>query len=813
MLPAGTCYRQRLTRPTSTKLLTRRGSFSQNERYPGPKREPMSISMQGNWTISVKSISASFPQRFVVTGADTGNGAHDASTSMSDVNVTGSQWSLSVLNNPGDGFRLSNTRLKSPTLAGDGYSFDIESNDAGGDQDFNDLILTCSTPAMADDYLIYGNVTLYSGRCIFNPCYRNWLVIDHYDQLVRALDIPGIREIIEKYYPERVPPLKVNPNPPDPPPYFTPMMINLTEEVQIPAPRANIFQQTGKVSASPDRKKNAPDAREQTTEMALSNFTFREQLSLSQDALQQKPLMATSVSDRVSLAKIADHIRLFCSTEPGVNLTLNFEEYDRTTSELAGGAYTGTGNRLPLGSAITDMNGNYIFRFKQSFSEWVNEILHDVKSGENIFAQMLPDLIIKIKDTFHPSITLFESAPKFNVPHLKRIDFCLPASKVPSTSSLCFNGNLLGSLGNVFIGGDQNITGSLAPVALDRAGYNNHLRDNGIISVHNTMAGFQADCACWVGAVDVKGCLFNLQRKNTDPVIRFYTVRFKKPGDDWQFVTETYLHPRFSKRNIPNYNGDMTGPFPTSLHVDGGPAMDAPAYINIQAKTYFDGEDWEFTNLDRYLQLHTTLYENGTPGTVYFRIDGYDQQGNPVPLATDLVALFIDNRNLNFGLGNIAFTSPVEFVACGLYKMTEAQMNTPLDIQFKASDEWGFVDNYRLSIGKCPNPISIEVLSPASLAGTVTNGILADGSKPGNTDAATPACPGYYGTLEDFATPGFVDMIIQPAASEGGWMSSSEQYVVISGGLTAVKRQTNGYNTGNSGIYHQTFSFAIERKS
>ncbi|SFV31492.1 hypothetical protein [Thermoflavifilum thermophilum] len=767
----------------------------------------MFISMQGNWTISVKSISASFPQRFKVSSADTGNGIYDAAVGMKPVQVTGEQWTIAILNDPGTGFQLSETRLKTPILQGGEYRFDIESNDAGGDQDFNDLILTCSTPALIDDFIIYGHVTLYSGDCLFNPCYRNWLVIDTYPQLIKLLDIPHLKEIIKQYYPERIPPLRITPNPPDPAPDFTPMMIHLVEESQIPPPKANIFQRRSEAVS--------PKKGEEKNEMALSHFSFQKQVTVASQSFSEN-IRPVVTSERIQVAKIIDQIRWHCTTEPGKQITLNFEEYDRTTSELAGGNYTGLGNRTTLGSAVTDSNGNYIFRFKQTFSELINEILQDVGAGENVFVQWLPDIIVKIKDTFHPSVTLFESAPYYNVAHLKRIDFCLPASLIPVTDSLCFNGNMVGSLGNIFIGGSQNTSGSFSVAALDRNGYNNHLHADGVITVHNAMAGFGVDCACWSGTVDVKGCLFNLQRKKGDPIVRYYTIRFMKPGGSWQYVNETYLHPRFSKRFIPHYHGDMVGPFPTDLHVDGGPLQHVPAYINIQARTFFDGEDWEFTNLDRYMQLQTGIYENGNPGTVYFRIDGYDEQGKPVPGATDLIALFINNKPLNFGLGSIEFTDPsIEYIACGLYRMTSAQMNTPLEIQFKASDAWGFIDHYTLTIGKCPNSISLDITSPPSLIGTVTNGILAHGENAGNTDAHSPSCPGYRGTLQDFATSGYVNVIVQPSASEGGWLRPEESYVVVSGSLVAVKRETNGYNSGYSCAYcyYHTFSFAIERKA
>jgi len=131
--------------------------------------------------------------------------------------------------------------------------------------------------------------------------------------------------------------------------------------------------------------------------------------------------------------------------EPGVNITLKFSEYDRTAAELAGSAYTGTGDRLQLGHAISDMNGNYIFRFSQSFSELVNEIDNDIPTGEDVAVQARPDIIVSVADSLHPSAILHETAPYFNVPQMRRIDICLPKEKI-NPSSLCFNGNLIGSL-------------------------------------------------------------------------------------------------------------------------------------------------------------------------------------------------------------------------------------------------------------------------------------------------------------------------------------------------------------------------------
>src|SRR5262245_11481026 len=137
----------------------------------------MAIPMQGSWTVSVKSKNAAFDQRFIIAGADSGNGTYAGLVSTTPVTVTGANWRIQIQNNPGSGFVDSQEQIKFPTVVGTEYRFDIESNDAGGDADFDDLILTCSTPVTQTDFVIFGHVTSYTGRC-FLPCYRGIFVID-----------------------------------------------------------------------------------------------------------------------------------------------------------------------------------------------------------------------------------------------------------------------------------------------------------------------------------------------------------------------------------------------------------------------------------------------------------------------------------------------------------------------------------------------------------------------------------------------------------------------------------------------------------
>jgi hypothetical protein len=108
----------------------------------------MELEMTSPWIVGVTSISADFEQEFVIKGALQGNGTYAGSLNTPPVFVIPhpgvfinqwKPWTINIRNNPGNGFQNSETRISNNT----GFQFDIESDDAGGDKDFNDLILTC----------------------------------------------------------------------------------------------------------------------------------------------------------------------------------------------------------------------------------------------------------------------------------------------------------------------------------------------------------------------------------------------------------------------------------------------------------------------------------------------------------------------------------------------------------------------------------------------------------------------------------------------------------------------------------------------
>ena len=760
----------------------------------------MYVTMQGNWTVAVKSKNAAFPQQFVISGSDSADGSYTGVVGTS-VNVSGAQWTITIQNDPGGGFQASDAQIKFPRLIGTNYVFDIHSNDAGGDNDFNDLILTCSTPASILDHIIYGNVSLYEGFCLFNPCRRDGvLVIDTYESLLEALRNPKIYTCIKEYYPERIPIDPVDPELPIPEPVgpFKPIVLDLFNAATVPNTRL-VYEQ---IEQRPTKKTaaKAKAAQAETPTYDLANFKLVETkaTALRPSELQVNPGL-------IELADIKDRFTFNCSTEPANGITLSFEEYDRTNAERAGGPYTGTGNRQLLGDTITDMFGNYIFRY-----QYLD--LRVVSSFPIIqFELTQPDIIVKVISK-NPFEVLYESAPYYDVPNLKRINLCLPKSEIRPTS-LCFNGNLIGGLGNVFIGGNQNVSASTSAAALTRDGVNNYLGSSGKISVQNTQAGFRVECAAWGGTIDMKGCMYDLEKPENQNKIEWYTIRIKRADtDEWNFVSQEYLHPRFSKRHLPNYNGDLVGPFTRSLNVDGAGAKDVPAYINIQRKTFALGEDWEFSSLDRYMRLNTSIYDNTSteanePGRFFVRVDGYDSAGNLVTNATDLIALYIHNKRLEFSLSSVSLDG-VTPDPCNLYRINNMQLDTPMRFHFQAADPYGFVNCYELTTTRCPGTtIQLNTL-PSSLTNTAN---MANTKITLDKECASgirPTCSRFNGTNQKYSTSTPIEVVLTPI--HGSWIRTGEVFTRYNFRLTASKRVTNGYNRGLDENYHRHADIFIQ---
>jgi hypothetical protein len=712
----------------------------------------MPITMQGSWTVSVKSKSAAFPQRFVIEGAATGNGTYPGDVAAAPVFVTGASWIVRIQNNPGTGFVDSADRIKFPAVVAGQYRFDIESDDGGGsDIDFNDLILTCSTPVTATDFLVYGNVLAYSG-CLINPCIRRWIVIETADALVDALKNPVLRVPIEKLYPERIPLPPVPPGPPPDPPPFTPLVIPLAEEAAIPARRVQIVPRAPAVREV--RAVESPDAEEEARSFAVRSVAVSAPARLAVDF------------DRVAAGRIADAIRPLCLTDPLAGYVLRFQEYDRTAAELAGGPYTGTGSRETLGACATDRNGNYIFRFSRSLAQFFGEADVDVAAGEDEVVQAMPDLIVQLLDATLPGGVAFETAPYWNVPLLKRIDLCIPRGRLRRPPTGCQEDALIYSIGNIRI--------HVAATTFDAAGR--------VTCTDVSLPDIpQARCAAWGGALRFFACF------NKDLPVTQYTVRHRhRVGLGWS-AWEFYQEP------LPLLKITMVteqiGPFDRMLELtSGGPLQPAKAYNNIQNNLNFAGSERE---------LRAVVSSAGgsppyapAPGTVQFRIQGYDASGMQVAGAVDTVTLYIDNTIPELAIPSVTMGSQTGG-DCALFSLSGEPSPARVTVRFKALQRQGFLRSYDLTVRK-GNIGSFGIATTTGPGGEASAPISGSYVHGGGA-----SCNQLFGTLfphEPLADAGgFVTAYVVPAS--GNWLAPGQPFCTFAFNVGAVLRVTNGYNT------------------
>lgn len=708
------------------------------------------ISMQGNWAVSVKSRSAAFPQRFVIAGAVSGNGAHDGQVSAPPIAVTGDNWTINIQSNPGSGFVNSETQIKFPTASTTHYELDIESNDAGPDEDFNDLVLMCTTPKTATDFVVYGHAGYYGPGCIFNPCWRDFVVIDTVASLEEALGNAIVRPSIEKLYPDRlrveIPP--IGPTPPPPP--FRPLMIPLQGESAIPAKQAQILTLAQHTPEEPKRRAKGPAAEPQQVVTSARSLTI------------SKPAPANLDFDRVGVARLVDRLQSLCRRGPLPGVFLRFLEYDRTAAELAGGPYTGTGDREVLGTCFTDRNGNYVFRFTRSIGDIAEEVSADVAVGENAVVQARPDVIVQLLDPSAPTGVCHESAPYWNIPLLRRINLCIPRECVGRLPGPCDDGQVIEGVGNISFGPRD--------VDLSRSGHNNFLTSDGRVTAKNTGQGVpHARCAAWAGVLDLYGCFAN------DEVTR-YTLRWRRPAEGYQFFQEPYRHPKLGS---PNPNGELVGPFDVTLNVPGLGTTLAKAYSNIE-----DDESWAQMHRGRKAFISSWVYAP-TPGPVKFRIDGYDAAGNSV--ASDSMWLWIDNLPPELQISSVDMQGQLGG-DCALFTVPPGDPATPLTVRFKASQPRRFMNGYALSVRKGNmGGFPITGTGPGQLSGEYVHG-------------DDLVCNSFDGTPDDPAADasGFVvaDIVPGPTApASGRWLQPGQPFCTFSVNVACSVRVTNGYNS------------------
>lgn len=695
----------------------------------------MSVSMQGTWTVSVKSRDAAFDQRFVIQGSTNGkDGPHSGAVGTSVI-VTGPQWSITVQNDKGVGtWTPSAERLGTPVSGGGQVAFDIRSDDGGGggDADYNDLVLSCGFTAASSEFVIYGRARSYAGMCLFNPCFPlPYVVIDTPAVLDRALANRAARAAIEELYPERLRRIEKTkrrfPRPipePDPEP-FRPMMIPLAET------------EGGSVLAAQKARQVA------AAEASVAKSTVG------------AAVMARYSASILELAKSKDIFRPICSVKNRPGLLLRFQEYDRTASEVAGGAYTGEGSRQNLGLTVTDELGNYVFRFSRSAVDIAQET-GDIPASVNLATGLRPDILAQVVASIGPTPTvLYESALFSDIPNLRRIDLCIPDDVLHHGADNCLGTRAIQAIGNIFT----------------LTGVGNTLDAAGRITATNSN-GPQITRGAWGGSLHMYACFLG------KPQVKTYTLRYRKPGGGWNFVQELYTH--INKAAI----GDMTsplhkvGPFNVSLEVDGGAAVTVPAYNNIEADS-----NWVETHRLRKVILQSglytaALYPGEGAGSVDFRIDGYDVAGNKVAGADDTVRLFIDNRSMTGDIASVTKggSAPGE---CALFHLTAA--NDPITMRFKVNQPGGFLESYSVSIFRgsaTPVPVvdSTAPVEPLS----VSYSEVAFGNA-------------FFGTSNGVAPDGdgYITVDLQPVS--GGWLPAGKTFCAFSFEINGDLRITDGY--------------------
>ena len=391
----------------------------------------MAITMQGSWMLRVKTRNAAFSQRFVVSGATTGNGTYDGIVGNA-VLVTGPQWTVHIQHQPTrQAWRDSAQRLGLPGVVAGLLSFDMAANDGGLDDDYDDLVLACSLPVSPSDYVVYGTAKTYSGACLFNPCRDDYIVIDSPLRLgsVYARH-PQLREVIKKLYPERTReehrPMR------DSESDLTPLLIPTglpnvavgllfqSHLARAPEP-AEVPMASESVHAAADRLDQAEADALRALQATIRRVPFK-------PATLKAGVGRLAHSELETIAKIRDAaIRFRCDLERAPGLLLRFQEYDRTAAEQQGGSYTGTGSREHLGLAVTDELGNYIFRFSRAPSAAAIGTA-GLAAGEALAAELRPDVIVQVMGR---GLALnFETAPYDNIANLRRIDLCVPHAQV-----------------------------------------------------------------------------------------------------------------------------------------------------------------------------------------------------------------------------------------------------------------------------------------------------------------------------------------------------------------------------------------------
>ncbi len=715
----------------------------------------MSIAMQGSWTVSVQTKEAgSTPQRFIIAGAATGNGTYTGATSTPAVHVTGTAWSIDVQHNPGGGFVDSFMEITFPTNNGHQYAFHIDANDDDVDPVFDDLILTCTTPVTRNDFVVFGNVSWYSG-CIFTPCHPfPSVVIDSDIALQAALARPALRKVIQALYPERVYPKPVGPGP-DPGP-FRPFLLPIDNNPIVPEAQIKVFAETSAQTETAAAQAVAAPASQITT---LGLLSARNAISLS--AIDVAGLIG--INRRCQSGALADYL-------------LRFQDYTPTAAEAAGGPYTGTGARTTLGVTTTDRNGNYIFRFTLPCERFFARPLHAITIPFPRCIVPLPDIIVQVLDGTAPSGVLFETTPFFNTHEYAELNVCVPKNVIKLPPA-CTTGQIIQSIGNITVGPPPSVAAG-AP----RNTSNTSLDSSGIITSSSSL-GPQVSCAAWAGSLYFYACLDN-------PAIVAYTIRFGRTTDAdtaYQYVTEDYSP--YLVVPAPVYLAQQSvGPTPRLLETEPAIFSTVPSYLNAETDTTRPWiERWKVLKME----LTSAIYQLalGGPGPIVFRIQGYNNTGHQ--LADERITLYVDNNTVDQfidpNLSLITLGGPIAQSNCALFVLPPDQPAAPIQVSFRANQNEGFMASYTLYMDKgSTGGFAIKSLTPGSP--------ISDGHN----------CSDFHGTSDETGYGATVagELTAEVVPNSGNWLDPGQTFCAFSFNLTSSVWITDGQ--GIFGPYYST---------
>lgn len=727
----------------------------------------MAITMQGSWTVSFKSKSAAHDQRFIVAGAGSGNNTYDGVPGKTAI-VSGQSWTITVQHRVGSSWQNSRHKITSPVFSGSLYRFDIQSEDST-DDDFNDLVLTCSTAATSSDFIIHGNVSYYSELCWYNRCFPRFVVIDTPATLREAIKNKPIYDIVKKLYPDRLKSIVRTPNLPDPPPDFTPVMLPLFDETALPS----------KVKMEVRSKRTAPAGDKKAGEA----ISYNQLISANRIVERNIAPASLSVQERLSLGLLIDKYRhRLCETGALPYAILNFQEYDRTNSELTGGPYTGLGDRQPLGFAVADEFGNYIFRFSRTLGDVIDEIVTDTASDESTEYTVMPDILVQLKDATNTNNVLFETALYPDVPFLKHIDLCIPKSKTGLIPFPCNGQSIIQRVGNTVVG----------PLFADGtrhdAANDTFLTRNGIISInHNGSLRYP------ISPNDVKCCAWGKTYSNdvlalwgclSHPDIKNYIVRYKKHSDadlpgNWKFITDGLSLPYYAYDPVTNAHTQLVN-LPVShvlnLVIDGVPVNNAPAFRNIETDP-----DPYWMNAMRNLKATLTSANYTTdPGPVDFKIEGFDATGHRFASASEVITLYIDNTAADLYLDPTMQMDGIDGNDCSLYTLPAGDPATPLTVHFRAVLKSGFMKSYELYMQRGATNFPIKGQAGENIARSYA-------------DSNAALCSNNFrGTIDEIAADVNGDYTVHVQPATGDWLTPEQTFCAFGVHVHASIRRTDG---------------------